>query len=212
MSRCPLLFLVLIIAGCDGTQTKNDAKSAASGEQAKNPATEPAEPAAPKQGLAAPPAEFPKQAKDSLGFDDFWTVLGVELEDGLDEQRVVAILGVPDERIDDGDVTLRYEEGPTITLRASGGVMFDLGSFDEKLKAYAGDPAVSLLGQSCETAKQRLGFMDEVGSYSSCKHYTEDWFLDVTVMCREDLSKVVVVWEPLPAAIKAEPRPADHCN
>lgn len=211
------LFLTLAFAGCDESDSKSDAKSTtpSTRESAKDPGKDPpaTQPAAPTPGLAAPAPDFPKQAKESLTFDDFWTVLGVERKTGLDEQRLIASLGAPEERIAaDGEVTLRYAEGPSITLRPSGGVMFNLGKYDDKLAAYAGDPSVSLLGQSCDTAKQRLGFMTEVGSYSSCKHYVEDWLLDVTVMCRDDVSKVVVVWEPLPAAIKAEPRPPDHCN
>lgn len=221
-----VLIAALGSPGCDRDRSASDQKTASTKHEAASevvpaePATEvvPAEPAA---GLRPPPAEFPKVAKQELEWDDFLTILGLERGEGLSEERVVATLGEPDERseseplISDDpnarDLTLRYEGGPSITLRASGGVQFNLFEHKEKMRElYPGDPAVSLLGQTCEEAQARLQFMDEVGSYSTCKHYTDKWFLDVTLMCRDDVSTVTVVWEPLPEEMQGT-LPPDHC-
>ncbi len=90
--------------------------------------------------------------------------------------------------------------------------MIDFGIGSEGFVAAHPDPATTLLGQSCDEAAKRLSFTDTVKDYLSCKHYEGDWFLDVTLMCHAKVSSLVVVWEPLPANIKNQPLPPDHCN
>jgi hypothetical protein len=196
---------------------------------AKDRAGEPAPAPAPKEEAepvaaeveAPPPAEepaVPKEPpppKERLTFDDFWEVVGITK--GASPDDVIAALGEPEEPVNrelagKEDLNLRYP-GVSVTLRASGGVQFTIrGDVAPWRARFPADDVLSLVDQPCEEAAARLTFMDEVGRYSSCKHYTDEWFLDLTVMCRDAISTVMVVWEPLPPAIKAEPRPPDHCN
>ncbi|WP_198154553.1 hypothetical protein [Plesiocystis pacifica] len=218
--------LSLVPLACDadpqpaGAKAKSDDAKVEAPAEVAEPEPEP-EPAKPAPGLQPPPADFPKQAKDSIGWEELETVLNLPRGQGLTEAQVVAALGQPNERRaadpmfpvegkpDAKEVTLSYEQGPGITLRASGGVQFTFSDFDEKLRElYPGDPAVSLIGQSCDEVARRVTFMDEVGSYTSCKHYGEGWFYDLTVMCRDTASSVVVVWEPLPPGMTPG---KDHC-
>lgn len=147
-----------------------------------------------------------------LTHDDFWTVAGATRTDTA--ETLEKKWGKPSEdKRAGGDRTLRWKDGPSVILRASGGMQLDLLFVgDAFLKAH-GDAATSLLGMTCEAAGKRLAFYKKgkVPGYLTCKHYDKNgYFLDVTLMCSKKVSSVVVVWEPLPPEIKANPG-QDHC-
>lgn len=150
--------------------------------------------------------------KKKLTFDDFWSVAGATRTDTA--ATLAKKWGKPTEdTVVAGERTLRWKDGPTVTLRASGGMMIDMLLLgDAFVKAHA-DPATSLLGQSCAAAGARLAFFKKgaVPGYLTCKHYDANGtFLDVTLMCSKTVSSVVIVWEPMPPEVKASPLP-DHC-
>lgn len=151
-------------------------------------------------------------APKKLGFADFWTVAGATRTDTA--ETLAKKWGKPaEDKVVAGERTLRWKDGPSVTLRASGGMMIDMLMLgDAFLKAHP-DPATSLIGQTCAAAGARLAFYrkGKVPGYLTCKHYDPNgYFLDVTLMCSKTVSSVVIVWEPMPPEVKASPLP-DHC-
>ena len=148
----------------------------------------------------------------ALAFDDFWTVAGVSRTDTA--ETISAKWGKPKEnKLVAGERTLRFANGPTVTLRESGGMMIDLLFLGDAFVKAHPDAATRLLGQTCAAAGKQLGFYKKgaVPGYLTCKHYDKNgYFMDVTIMCSKTVSSVVVVWEPMPAEVKASPLP-DHC-
>ena len=151
-------------------------------------------------------------APKKLTFDDFWTVAGVTRTDTAD--TIAKKWGKPTEdTVVAGERTLRFTDGPTVTLRASGGIMIDMLMLGDAFVKAHPDAATSLLGQTCKAAGARLAFYKKgpVTGYLTCKHYDKNgYFIDVTLMCSKTVSTVVVVWEPMPPEVKASPLP-DHC-
>lgn len=152
-------------------------------------------------------------APTKLTFADFWSFAGVTRTDTA--ATITTKWGKPTkDATAAGERTLRYQDGPTVTLRESGGIMVDLSFMAEPFAKAHPDAATSLLGQTCAAAGARLAFFKgKVPGYLTCKHYDKNgYFLDVTLMCTKTVGTVVVVWEPLPPEIKAAPLPKDHCN
>ncbi len=151
-------------------------------------------------------------APKKLTFDDFWTVAGVSRTDTAD--TIAKKWGKPKaDKLVAGERTLRFADGPTVTLRASGGIMIDMLMLGDAFVKAHRDAATSLLGQTCAVAGARLAFFKKgpVPGYLTCKHYDKNgFFIDVTLMCSKTVSTVVVVWEPMPPEVKASPLP-DHC-
>jgi hypothetical protein len=150
--------------------------------------------------------------KKKLTFADFWTVAGVTRTDTA--ETIAKKWGKPKEdKVVAGERTLRFTDGPSVTLRASGGIMIDMLMLGDAFVKAHPDAATSLLGQTCAVAGARLAFYKKgpVPGYLTCKHYDKNgYFIDVTLMCSKTVSTVVVVWEPMPPEVKASPLP-DHC-
>jgi hypothetical protein len=145
-----------------------------------------------------------------LGFKDFWEVAGVSRTDT--PATVKAKWGAPKSVETDDDTTLRYEN-VSVTFRSDKTVMLDFtafGEFDHAFVAAHPSAPLGLLGLSCDEAAKHLAFTDKVEGYTTCKHYDANGTLvDVTLMCTERVSTLVVVWTPIPPDI--EPIP-DHCG
>ena len=64
----------------------------------------------------------------------------------------------------------------------------------------------------CAEAATHLAFAPKVESYTTCKHYDANgWMIDVTMMCQDKVSSLVVVWYPLGDTGGAQ-MPPDHCG
>ena len=154
--------------------------------------------------------------KQIYGFIDFWNVGGVVPGDSAAD--VIKKWGPPDERTEETGrlgaekEVLRYADGVVLTFSATGGILFDFGTFDSTFKKNTAGPIASITGRPCGAAAAVLDFAESLGPYTTCKHYDKNgWFLDVTVMCRETVGTIAVMWEPIPKSILAQKLPDDRC-
>jgi hypothetical protein len=120
--------------------------------------------------------------------------------------------GAPKSESSEEGTTLRYNS-VSVTFGTDKTVMLDFtayGDVDHAFVAAHPSPPLALLGLSCDEAAKHLAFTDAVEGYTTCKHYDANGYLvDVTLMCTQKVSSLVVVWTPLPPGI--EPI-ADHCG
>lgn len=166
-------------------------------------AQDPTDTEPPSEPPPPPPASTPKV----FGFRDFLSIAGVRAGATLDDVEAAWGNG---EREED---KIWYKDGPTVSAMPSGGLMIDihLGAADW-VKQHANGP-LSIWGKTCEEAAAALDFTDSVGGYTTCKHYEQDLFLDVTLMCGSGrVTTIAVVWYPFSPASAFNPLPPDHCH
>jgi hypothetical protein len=150
-------------------------------------------------------------AAEPMSFADFWEVAGVTREDTAED--VLRKWGPAKKERRDGNTTLHFDGGPTVTFSADGNRLFDfMGGVTGPFVAKHPSRKLALLGKSCGEAAAELSFVRAIEGYTTCKHYEKGWLLDVTLMCTGRISTLVVMWVPLPPEIKAQPPPPDHCN
>lgn len=111
-----------------------------------------------------------------------------------------------------GDPQVEHPGGGSILFRGDGGIQLTISDINRDLIAAFPDAATSLVGQTCKEAGARLAFYKKpVPNYLTCKKYDKsNWLLDVTLMCRERVSIVTIVWYPLPKPDK--PYNDAHCR
>ncbi|MDI1450954.1 hypothetical protein [Polyangium sp. 6x1] len=189
--------------GCASAPPPPQAASSPSPANATDTQKDP--PAEAKAAESASP--LPEAKPKVFGFRDFLSIAGVRAGATLDD--VEAAWGKGERR---GD-KLRYEDGPTVSVMPSGGLMIDIHVGAEGwVKRHANGP-LSIWGKTCEEAAAALDFTDVVGAYTTCKHYEKDLFLDVTLMCSQGrVGTVAVVWYPFDPNDAVNPLPPDHCN
>lgn len=197
---------------------------ALTGCSAGEPAAEPPVMAPPSTVSVAPPAASaaetatatvaaastavpaaPATRKARLGMKDFLTIAGLSSKATLKE--VVALWGPG--KSSTGKIS--YDKGPTVS-DFSGGLMIDVGPVAGPWQEKHSDGPLSIWGKPCDEAAKMLDFVDKLGGYTTCKHYESDLFLDVTILCHDTVSSVVVVWVPFDPKDAVSPLPADHCN
>jgi hypothetical protein len=196
-----LIALLVLAAGCKQESPPPPPASTNAG---------PAPVAQPTASLAKPSAPAVLSPDQKLGFADFWEVAGVSRTDT--PASVKAKWGEPKSTNEEDDTTLRYD-GASVTFGDDKSVLLDFTAYGESDHAFAAahpSAPLALLGMTCDEAAKHLAFTDKVEEYTTCKHYDKSGYLvDVTMMCMQKVSSLVVVWTPIPPGVAPI---ADHCG